>query len=84
MVKSLSGSFIDFLNQKWLLGREVPNRNVSDGYPRVEPWALRINIRGIRSTAQMYGVGENPLNGKGVAAALLRAWLRNSLVSMET
>lgn len=29
----------------------------------------------------MYGVGENPLNGNGVAAADM-AWLRNSLNSV--
>ena len=41
-----------------MFGREVSNRDVSNDYP--------LAMYGNRSTAQIYGVGEIPLNGKGL------------------
>ena len=49
---------------------EAPKSNDTENAQRPSPCRVvnwRINICNKRSTAQMYGVGEKPLNGKGVA-----------------
>ena len=46
---------------QWVFGRKVPNRDMSNDYDLV----VNHNI----SRAQINGVGENPLNRKGLLSA---------------
>ena len=47
--------------KQWVFGRKVPNRNVSNDY-------LIVNNHN-RSRAQIIGVGEIPLNRKGLLSS---------------
>ena len=68
MVKSLSDNFANFNKLEmaaWSRSSE------QECVKRLSPYRVvnvDIGIYNKRSTAQIYGVGENPLNGKGVVA----------------